>query len=323
MSNELYAIDKSTLDGIADSVREIKSSTGHISVPQLESEIRGIATFHIDGEKVLKSTNFETDRFNVFNSILPFEFLGGSVGVVSGELHIMSNGTDRSHYKWNGESWSVVSTGVFAAWGMCNAVTIDDVMYVNCGSHLTKWTASESYCGQIDTPQSCTHMVVCGGEIHILGGSDADLEESSNHYKWNGSSWELVSTMPVRLGVSDCSVVLNNEIYILSYNGLSGSDSLLKWDGSEWIQVGTLPYSFTGGAAVVFDGEIHIFGGRFSPSTHYKWDGNAWIALSNIPFDLVYGHAIVFGHEMHILGSETGHGAWMHVSSEAARYREV
>lgn len=331
MSNELYAIDKSTLDGIADSVREIKSSTGHISVPQLESEIRGIATFHIDGEKVLKSTNFETDRFIVFNSALPFEFLGGSVGVVSGELHIVSNRADRNHYKWNGESWSEVSTGTFAVWGRGNAITIGDEIYFNCGDHIAKWSSSTggyvswSYSSIDSFPHHFAHMVLCNGEIHILGSGDIDAETSHDHYKLTGDTLELVSTMPGRgTDTNDCVVVLNNEIHILGQNTLTGVTYHKKWNGSEWIDnVSTLPYGFTQGAAVVHDGEIHIFGGLWNPRLHYKWDGNVWTALSNIPFDLVRGHAIVFENEMHILGSNTGAGAWTHVSSEAERYREV
>lgn len=62
--------------------------------------------------------------------------------------------------------------------------------------------------------------VVYNGEVHILGGNN-----TKNHYKYNGSSWESVSTLPI---APTTAVVYKNQIYI--FNGTA----TYKYENSAW-----------------------------------------------------------------------------------------
>ena len=59
-----------------------------------------------------------------------------------------------------------------------------------------------------------------------------------------------------------------------------------------------LPYRFSGSAAVVYDGEIHIL----KDTKHYKWNGSSWTSVSTLPYELYGGSAVVYNNEIHILG---------------------
>ena len=88
---------------------------------------------------------------------LPYEFYRGSAVVYNNEIHIIGgNDTYTYHYKYNGSSWTSVSTLPYN---------------FNYGS-----------------------AVVYNNEIHILGSYDSSSQ--TKHYKYNGSSWTSVSTLP-------------------------------------------------------------------------------------------------------------------------------
>ena len=114
-------------------------------------------------------------------------------------------------------------------------------------------------------------IVKLNGEIHILGAYDAS--HATKHYKWNGSSWTSVSTLPYAFTYNQ-AVVFNNGIHILG----GGNDSSTytkhyRWNGTFWTEVSSLPYDFKAGSVVVLNDEIHILGSGTSSSVqqnHYK-----------------------------------------------------
>ena len=106
--------------------------------------------------------------------------------------------------------------------------------------------------------------VVLNGEIHILGSNGG----STNHYKWDGTSWTSVSTLPYGF-YQGSAVVIDGEIHILGSINTGSNTAHYKWNGSSWTSVSTLPYNFYSGSAVVLNNEIHILGGDSSFKTHY------------------------------------------------------
>ena len=151
--------------------------------------------------------------------------------------------------------------------------------------------------------------VLLNGEIHVLGG----YSHSTNHYKWNGSAWTKVSTLPSSFQYSyKCAVVLNNEIHILVVSDNYGyKNNHYKWNGSAWTKVSTLPYEFRYGRAVVLNNEIHILGTNSSSNSssnsykHYKWNGSSWVSVSTLPYSFITGCAVVLNNEIHILGGNS------------------
>ena len=92
------------------------------------------------------------------------------------------------------------------------------------------------------------------------------------------------------------------------------------------INVSTLPYDFYNGSAVVFDGKIHIMGGKEyqCEKKHYEYDGSSWIETSAIPYDFYYGSAVVWNNELHIMGSNNSTCRAKHYSVKGdAHYVEV
>lgn len=71
--------------------------------------------------------------------------------------------------------------------------------------------------------------------------------------------------------------------------------------------VSTLPYEFYGGSAVLFKGEIHIFGGIDTSmninTNHYKWDGSKWNSVSTLPYGISLGIALVLNDKIHLFGN--------------------
>ena len=74
-------------------------------------------------------------------------------------------------------------------------------------------------------------IVVYNNEIHILGG----LDNTTKHYKWNGSFWESVSTLPYEF-YGGCALVLDNEIHILGSYISNYYTAHYKWNGSSCLQ---------------------------------------------------------------------------------------
>ena len=141
--------------------------------------------------------------------------------------------------------------------------------------------------------------VVLNDEIHILGGNG----NNTNHYKFNGSSWEEVSTLPYNF-YDGSAVVLNNEIHILGGSSSSTYKYHYKYNGSSWVRVSTLPHDFYRGSAVVYNGEIHILGDYSDGRKHYKYNGTSWEEVSNLPYTFYDGTAVVYNNEIHIMGSK-------------------
>lgn len=77
----------------------------------------------------------------------------------------------------------------------------------------------------------------------------------------------------------------------------------------------TLPYNCSGGSSVVFNGELHIFGGYGGSKKHYKYSTGEWVEVSTLPFSLSDGVAIVYNNEIHILGGTGNHYKFDGVSS--------
>lgn len=161
--------------------------------------------------------------------------------------------------------------------------------------------------------------VVCNEEIHIMGGTDGTSIANTNHYKWNGTEWVSVSTLPYKF--YGLAVVYNNEIHILG--GTDSTTKHYKWNGSSWAEVSTLPYDFYGGSVVVYNNEIHILGGTNSKTNHYKWDGTEWVSTSTLPYEMFLASAIVYNNEIHILGSYSGSHDTKHYKWDGSTWTEV
>ena len=149
-------------------------------------------------------------------------------------------------------------------------------------------------------------------EIHILGGNTYP----TRHYKWNGSSWVSVSTLPFSC-YENSAVVFKGCIYVI--HGVA----IYKFNGSSWTQVLTLEgapiYKSDISNMVVFNDKIHIFDiynnyvsqmydvyddidGSTMYVYHYTYDETNLSHIEDLPFSVSDCNAFVFRDKMYLIG---------------------
>lgn len=143
------------------------------------------------------------------------------------------------------------------------------------------------------------------GEIHLIGGNH-NSTYPTNHYKWNGLSWEEVSTLPYdynnyRTG----AVVFQNAIHLCYYeNSYHNMAVHYKWDGNEWNQVSDPSFTTSYGTLIAYNNALHYI----SPTEHYIWDGSTWSEnLSSLPSGVnTITDAVIYNNEIHLI-TQTQH----------------
>lgn len=209
-------------------------------------------------------------------STLPYSFLeGGSAVVYNDSIHIFGKqygGTQ--HYKWDETNgWVEVNTLPFPSYYSSPVVYNDELHLVGStinGSHNLhyKWDEASAEWVSVTTlpigyASNKNITIVYQNELHCFWGKD--------HYKYNGSTWVSVSTLPYSTSntSSKSIIVYNNELYLF------GTNICYKWNDAEWIQICSLPYNFGQTAQViVFNNEIHALGGGYNSGNekkHVKW----------------------------------------------------
>lgn len=103
----------------------------------------------------------------------------------------------------------------------------DKYFYKTTGS-LSSWTALTNL------PFQPNIAVVYNNEIHIMGDVSATSKDSGSkyHYKWDGSSWTSVSTLPYAVCDDAFAVVHNGRIHLMG--GYGNRYGHYTWDGSSW-----------------------------------------------------------------------------------------
>ena len=210
-------------------------------------------------------------------STLPYNFYRGGCVVYNNQIHILggynsSNYHNQYHCIYDGISWTECEYLIpYNFYDGC-AVVYNDEIHILGGSGTNTSAAGHSYHYKCDNMNRWTMLsslpnqfhfgcaVVYNDEIHILGGANS---EYTKHYKYDGTSWTSVSTLPYSFLKGGSAIVYNNEIHILGAWTYSGGTGIkhYKYDGSVWTEVSTLPYYFYYGGCVVYNDYIHILGG--------------------------------------------------------------
>lgn len=213
-------------------------------------------------------------------SVYGYYWVSGACMIVyNGELHLLGGSADQigyNHMKWDGSTWSRVSTLPF---------------------HFSYGQA-----------------VIYNNELHILGSYNGDY--SDRHYRWNGSVWTSVSTLPTGFCECSAVVyndeihLLGNGAS--NSKGYKYSQyTHYKWSYSiGWKYESDLPIYLSGGGAVSTDGTILITGGRCRNDTEnknhdiYAWNGDDWTYVGIIPIDFDNDIMLVYDGIIHILGDD-------------------
>ena len=196
------------------------------------------------------------------------------------------------------------------------SIVVGNETYVSSGSMTPGEWAEISILPYIDNPSTA---LVYNNEIHIFGGSSS----SSNyrkHYKYDGTTWSSVSTLPYPDGGNVKFVVFNDEIHMLGGgNSSSYYKNHYKFDGSAWSSVGTLPIAITNAAIAVYNGAIHVMYDTY----HYKYDGTTWSSVGTLPYSIKGACAVVFNDELHVLGNNNSSYATYHYIFDGSNWVSV
>ena len=174
----------------------------------------------IDGVTVTEDLNLLSALTDFKFPELPYNFYYGSAVVLNNEIHILGgSGGDQNHYKFNGTSWTKVST-LPSKFYCGSAVVLNNEIHIlggfiyNTTGHYklngTSWTKVstlpyEFYYGS---------AVVLNNKIHILGGEGSTYDYE---YHYNINKGNKLNKLPYRF-YAGSAVVLNNEIHILGGN---------------------------------------------------------------------------------------------------------
>lgn len=177
-----------------------------------------------------------------------------AMAVYNGDLYVAGDftsagGTPVNHIaKWNGTSWSNVSSGM-------------------------------NY--------SVDALCVYNGELYACGSfDDAGGINAKRIAKWNGVLWLPVGT-GITTGTANCMAVYNNQLYVGGAFGTVGGQAvnyIASWDGSNWHPVNS-GLDNVPNAMCSFNNELYV-GGRFTfadglPADHIaKFDGTQWLNLN-------------------------------------------
>lgn len=154
------------------------------------------------------------------------------------------------------------------------------------------------------------------GELYAI------TDETKGFYRMTNDMgcWDNYAlSIPYTINVHEsCFLVYDNpvtektEIHLLGGFGYK-SKAHYKWDGERWSVASEIPYDFCGGKAIVYNNEIHIFGGgttHYSSTSsngyinyHYKWDGASWEKASTPSFNMKGSTPVVFNGAIWMIGN--------------------
>ena len=98
---------------------------------------------------------------------------------------------------------------------------------------------------------------------------------------------------------------------------------LVSFDDHEWQDFGvTLPQKISYATSVVYNGEIHLIGGRDDSylDTHYVYNGTSWSLKTTLPKEISHSTSVVYENQIHLIG-----GSYLntHYTLSSQLYEEV
>ena len=222
-----YSVKRSSLVSVGDVIRSRIKTEKKLSFPYgYINEIENIPYTTIDGNKVNKNLNLKTINVHLDLGDMPKLMQYGFSVVVNGQIHILGSADDydsTTHYKFNGDYWTEISTLPFSL-DRGGAVVLNNEIHIlgGNGSYATNhykfdgsnWT-EVSTLPSVPFKYNCGSAVVLNNEIHMLG--------NTSHFIFNGTNWFLKNCLPYNYGYG-AAVVLDDEIHLLGSSDRSLSD---------------------------------------------------------------------------------------------------
>lgn len=314
--------------GAVTALGTIVNGTDHgSSVFNLNGEIYII----YDGSNTIDKCNgLSTSWVNVTKLPYHIDLHETSIVVFDEALHFLGgrDSLTRSHFKWDGKSWSTESE---LPNDFCNgrAVIFNNKIHIlgggtayydhTCGTgrhdeHYSwngvAWTKEST----LPYPSWGITPFVQSDKLHIVGGGlVSGTTYNKRHYSWNGSSWGKETDLSFSVFNASTAKLSETQVYILggmSNSGSGNKQSLAKiYNGSSWNDVISLPddaYNNTAmGATIGPNKELIVIGSRL-----FKLASGKWTAFQATPIAIDKGDTVLYNGEVHLFYQKK-HYKWL------------
>lgn len=240
-----------------------------------------------------------------------------------------------SHWVYSTEDGSTWTSELSSTNGtVSKAFVFNNNLYIVVGTDIyrydttawTKVTTVPSIDGHTSVSIRIGTVAVYDGAVHFALGWQ---ESTSNynfryHYKWDGTTWTSVSTLPVQ-GFYSNFIVLNNQLYLL-IGSSTELNSFYRWSGSSWTSLGSISPYPQSAEFIAFYKTVDSIGEKihlifnYTPSggsltvAHRVYDGTSWSDgqdLSVLPSSYNIMCGICFNNaESHIFNGNHQHLAF-------------
>jgi len=220
--------------------------------------------------------------------------------------------------EWNGTEWTNIasfperiSSGALFSSG--------DKLHILArkynGNKEVHWVWNEgenAWFTDITHPADCLAYAIINynNEVHFIGGY--------KHYKWNDSTWTVVSTLPYEF-ISGVGVYYKNNIYIMGGNSNS-YDAFYRLDGTTWTSIGKIPRKIYMSSGGVHAGKIHVLGSFEDELKHTTWDGVQWEEENNLPVPFFNTNVAYDDNGLYIVGGGNGNENFYYYTNKFKLY---
>lgn len=257
--------------------------TDEFSFPGVDRTVRAL---HANGPDLILGGDFKLAGATPVSNIVCWN---GSIFLAMGSG---LGGTVRAITSYNGE---IIAAGTFTESGgtiVNNIARWDGAAWHSLGLGLT------------GTSASVNALAVFGGWL-VAGGSfsEADGLPTAGIARWNGTNW-----LPLGAGMTGTNARVN-ALTLHDGSLIAGGDfttaggtpaiNVASWNGSTWQAVGMRPAV---DALVVFEDDLHAYGGAGAGARFTRWDGSSWIIMNTpgrINSFAVYNGQLVGAGEMY------------------------
>jgi hypothetical protein len=269
-----------------------------------EVAARGIARWDGSGwSAVGTGTMGDEQNFTSVKAITVFDDGTGPALYIAGRFNQVGGVPARNIAKWDGSSWSALSTGLGSFLDFANCMAgFDDgsgpALYVSgnfivAGGVHVDWVARWN--GSTWAPAGQFAEPALGMTVATTPGG-TDLYASFNYgslARWNGSGWSYVTSGPssallaTLLGFDDGS---GPALYVGgTFSNISGvpMNNIARWDGASWSALGAgtdgavqaLGAFDDGSGPALYAGGSFTAAGGLPAANIAKWNGSSWSPL--------------------------------------------
>ncbi|MBI2440742.1 MAG: VCBS repeat-containing protein [Lentisphaerae bacterium] len=155
------------------------------------------------------------------------------------------------------------------------------------------------------------------GQLYLCGGWQSGGGLRNNVYRFDGTTWTEVSSMPLGYNHAMGVGVLGSYLYTVGgYNGGSGyTTNVYRFDGTTWTSVAGLPSGRSSHGVATLGNYLYAVGGGDSSvrTNVYRYNGTSWTEVAGLPAAREYLGCAALDNYLYAIGGRYGSTAYTNV----------